>query len=153
MTHQTLSMCWPKGILSGKTNTGDLAFPHRTIFSLHCPLVHQLVSHCTWFCIPPSMILNSQALLMRKFCLLSKLQSYCIARLIFHLPPALAKTILLWHNINMGQSSGVSCGCKFNFFRSCSKTFFRVIHFGCLNLPSSTISTLIHSNTVCNLYY
>lgn len=48
---------------------------------------------------PLSVILNSQALLMREFCMLSKLQSYCIAKLIMQSP--LSNTKWLWDNINM----------------------------------------------------
>lgn len=145
MTHQTLSMCWPKGILSGKTNTGDLACPHRMIFSLYCPLVHQLVSHCTPSCIPPeydsqfSGTSDGRILCVKSATELLYSQTDHVFSFIC-LQPWLTP-YPLWHNINMWQSNGVSCGCKFNFFRSCSKTFFRVTHFGCLNLPCSTAST------------
>lgn len=89
MTDQTLSVCWPKGTPSGKINPGDLAFPHRITFSVHCPLGTQ---SCNTHILPLFfflyMIFTSQALLLRKFSMLSKLPRYIV-------------TISIYTNISM----------------------------------------------------
>ena len=75
----------------------------------------------------PYMILTSQALLLRKFFMLSKLPSYIITTIHLYkhkhdhtgwdqrlmqstLSPALVNSRSLRHSIKMGQSRGVSCG-------------------------------------------